>query len=344
MCLTSVIVKVLESIVKDSLLLHLFRHNILSDKQHGFIPHRSCCTQLLTALNDWTSALDQGFSTDVIYFDFSKAFDTVLHNRLFNKLRGYGVEGDLLEWFRSFLTDRFQRVQINGSVSSWVRVRSGVPQGSVLGPLLFALYVNELPSLVSSPLLMFADDIKLYRIIRSSEDCLQLQHDIDVLAQWSKKWLLSFNVTKCKVLHIGNSTVHCSHQYTLQEVPLELLDDMRDLGIVIDSKLKFHAHTDSVTNKANRTLGLIYKVFECRDSDIILNLYKSLVRPQLEYNNAIWGPHYITDKQKVEATQRRATRMIPTCSELSYTDRLRYLNLPSLQHRRRRGLSMEWPM
>jgi len=160
-CLTSVIVKVLESIVKDSLLLHLFRHNILSDKQHGFIPHRSCCTQLLTALNDWTSALDQGFSTDVIYFDFSKAFDTVPHNRLFNKLRGYGVEGDLLEWFRSFLTDRFQRVQINGSVSSWVRVKSGVPQGSVLAPLLFALYVNKFPSLVSSPLLMFAVTLRL---------------------------------------------------------------------------------------------------------------------------------------------------------------------------------------
>ena len=143
-------------------------------------------------------------------FHFPKAFDTVPHNSY--KLRGYGVDGKLLEWFRSFLTDRHQCVQINGSISLWARAKSGVSQGSVLGPLLFALYVNELPSLVSSPILMFADDIKLYRIIQSPDDCLQLQHDIDVLVQWSKRWLLSFNVSLCKILHIGNSTVHCSHQ------------------------------------------------------------------------------------------------------------------------------------
>jgi len=140
-----------------------------------------------------------------------------------------------------------------------------------------------------------------------------------------KDGFVNFNVTKCKVLHIGNSTVHCSHQYTLQEVTVEILDDMCDQGIIIDSKLKFHAQSDSVIHKANSTLGLIYKVFECKDTNIILNLYKSLVRTQLEYSNAIWGPHYITDKQKVEAIQRRATQMISTCSELPYTDRLQYL-------------------
>jgi len=144
------------------------------------------------ALNNWTSAMDQGFSTDIIYFDFSKVFNSVPHIRLLNKLKGYGVDGKLLEWFRCFLVDRYQCVPVNGSLSSSTRVTSGVPQGSVLGPLLFALYVNELPSLISSPLLMFADDIKLYRIIRSPEDCLQLQRDKDVLVQWSKTWLLSF--------------------------------------------------------------------------------------------------------------------------------------------------------
>jgi len=336
-CLTSVIIKLLESIVKDALLSHLSQHSILSGNQHGFIPRRSCCTQLLSALNDWTSAMDQGFSTDVIYFDFSKAFDSVPHTRLLNKLKGYGVDGKLLEWFRCFLVDRYQRVQVNGSLSSWTRVTSGVPQGSVLGPLLFALYVNELPSLVSSPLLMFADDIKLYRIIRSPEDCLQLQRDIDVLVQWSKTWLLSFSVNKCKVLHIGNTAINCNHQYMLQDVELELLEDMRDLGIYVDSKLKFHVHTDIVTNKANRTLGLIHKVFECKDSDIIIKLYKSLVRPLLEYNNVIWGPQYVMDKQKVEAIQRRTTRMIYNCQDLSYLERLQHLKLPSLQYRRRRG-------
>ena len=149
---------------------------------------------------------------------------------------------------------------------------SGVPQESVLDPLLFALYVNELPSLVSSSLLMFADDIKLYRIIRSPEDCLQLQHDIDVLEQWSETWLLSFNVTKCKILHIGNPAANCHHKCTLHGVVLELLEDIRDLEICMDSKLKFHTHTDLTANKANRILGLISKVFECKDSDIMLKL------------------------------------------------------------------------
>ena len=336
-CLTSVIIKLLESIIKDALLSHLFDSNLLSENQHGFIPHRSCCTQLLSALDDWTSALDQRLPTDVVYFDFSKAFDSVPHNRLLSKLRGYGVCGKLLEWFKCFLVGRHQRVNINGSLSSWTRVNSGVPQGSVLGPLLFALYVNELPSLVSSSLLMFADDIKLYRIIRSPEDCLQLQRDIDILEQWSKQWLLSFNVIKCKVLHIGNPVANCNYQYTLCGVLLETVEDTRDLGIYIDSKLKFHVQTDFTTNKANRVLGLISKVFECKDSDVVLKLYKSLVRPLLEYNNTIWGPHYIMDQRKTEAVQRRATRMITTCSDMSYIDRLHHLNLPSLQYRRLRG-------
>ena len=132
---------------------------------------------------------------------------------------------------------------------------------------------------------------------------MQLQHDIDILEQWSEKLLLSFNVTKCKILHIGNSATNCNHKYTLHGVVLELLEDTCDLGIYMDSKLKFHIHTDFIANKANCILGLISKVFECKDSDIMLKLYKSLVCPLLEYNNTIWGSHYIIDKHKIEAIQ-----------------------------------------
>ena len=150
---------------------------------------------------------------------------------------------------------------------------------------------------------MFVDDIKLYRIIRSPEDCLQLQHDIDVLEQWSETLLLSFNVIKCKILHVGNPTANCNHKYTLRGVALERFEDIHDLGICMDSKLKFHTHTGLTANKVNHILGLISKVFECKDSDIMLKLYKSLVYPLLEYNNAIWGPYYIIDKHKIEAIQ-----------------------------------------
>lgn len=334
-CLTSVVIKILESIIRDTLSNYLSVNNLLSPNQHGFIPRRSCCTQLLHALNNWTQSLDEHLSTDVVYFDFSKAFDSVPHARLLSKLQAYGIDGQLLNWFNSFLTGRRQRVRINSGLSSWAQVSSGVPQGSVLGPLMFALYINELPSLVSSQILMFADDIKLYRCIRSAEDCHILQNDINILLDWSKHWMLSFNVSKCMVLHIGSSPY--IGNYALEGIQLELLDNLRDLGIQIDSKLKFHIHTDVVVRKAYRVLGLIRKSFECKDADVMLKLYKTLVRPIIEYNNILWGPFYSLDNQKIERIQRKATRVIPSIRHLPYHDRLGHLNLPSLQHRRRRG-------
>ena len=169
----------------------------------------------------------EGFSYYlIIYFDFSKAFDSVPHTRLLSKLQAYGVSGQLLKWFGSFLRGRRQCVKINSVLSSWLQVTSGIPQGSVLGPLLFALYINELPSLVSSQLLMFADDIKLYRHIRSPIDCRILQTDINILLDWSNHWLLS-HTSECKVLHIGNTPY--IGNYHLNGTQLELLNDFRDL-------------------------------------------------------------------------------------------------------------------
>ena len=160
--LTSVIGKVLESIVRDVLLQHFSSYNLLSNYQHGFIPGRSCVTQLLCVLDDWTRAMFEGHNTDVIYFDFSKAFDTVPHKRLIHKLKAYGINGKLLVWLQDFLSDRQQRVIVNSTFSSWRPVTSGVPQGSILGPLLFSIYVNDLPSIVSSILFLFADDLKQF--------------------------------------------------------------------------------------------------------------------------------------------------------------------------------------
>ena len=164
-CLTSIVIKIFESIIKDTVSSYLSDNNLLSPNQHGFTPWKSCCTQLLHALNDWTLALDERLSTDVIYFDFSKAFDSVPHTRLLLKLQAYGINGQLLNWFKNFLIGRRQCVKINGVLSPCVQVSSGVPQGSILGPLLFSLYVNELPSLVSSQLLMFANFIALFALL-----------------------------------------------------------------------------------------------------------------------------------------------------------------------------------
>ena len=314
---------------------HMSQYKLFSDSQHEFLPHKSCTTQLLTAMNHWTESLNSGYATDIIYFDFKKAFDSVPHRRLLLKLKSYGITGNLLSWLSSFLTGRLQRVTLNNVYSEWSNVISGVPQGSVLGPILFLLYINDIPSIVDSHLLLFADDIKFYRRIQSENDIIQLQKDINDLLNWFNTWLLNFNIPKCKVLRIGTSTF--PQNYTLNGTPLDNVQDMRDLGVIIDSKLNFHSHSTYIVSKANRLLGLIRKSFENISIQTLPMLYKSLVRPTLEYGNPIWGPYYVLDQQAVERVQRRATKMIQPLRDLPYHTRLHQLNLPSLTYRRRRG-------
>ena len=313
---------------------HMFHYKLFSDNQHGFLPNKSCISQLLTAMDHWTESLNSGYPVNIIYFDFNKAFDSVPHNMLLTKLRSYRICGNLLSWLCGFLIGRKQWVTLNNIQSRWSDV-SGVPQGSVLGPVLFLLYVNNILLMVNSNLLLFTDDIKLYRSIKSEVDITQLQEDINSLFRWSNSWLLTFNIPKCKVLHIGSSTL--PQTYTLSGTPLDNVYDMKDLGIIIDSQLKFHLHSAHVVSKANRLLGLIKKSFEHITIDTLPLLYKTLIRPILEYGNSIWGPHFILDQQAVERTQRRATRMIQSLKDLPYHDRLCQLNLPSLTYRRRRG-------
>ena len=201
--------------------------------------------------------------------------------------------------------------------------------------MLFSLYVNDISSIVNSHLLLFADDIKLYRSIKSENDIVLLQEDINKLFSWSNTWLLSFSIPKCKILRIGKSTL--PQFYTLNGISLDRVCDMRDLGIIVDGQLKFHSHTTHVVSKGNRLLGLIKKSFEHITIHTLSLLYKSLVRPTLKYGNSIWGPHYLLGQQAVEKTQRRATRMIQSLRDQPYHSHLRQLNLPSLVYRQRRG-------
>jgi len=168
--------------------------------------------------------------------------------------------------------------------------------------------VNDLPDNVKSSLLLFADDTKLYHTIRSRSDVQQLQEDIDALYQWTRLWLLSFNISKCKVLHIGLDDYPSS--YTLNGTVIESVSSMRDLGVQIDSSLKFHQHTSITVNKANRVLSLISKSFMHLDAHMLSALYRSLVQPILEYANLVWGPFFITEQHQIEKVQRRATRLI----------------------------------
>ena len=216
--LTSICCKTLERIIRDPLIEHLENQGLLSKDQHGFRQKRSCITQLLEVMEIWTNLYDQGIPWDTIYMDFAKAFDRVPHNRLIAKARSLGIRGNLLKWIANFLEDRKQRVVLGNSASSWAKVTSGIPQGSVLGPILFVIYINDLPNEVKSYIKIFADDTKIFRAIRSMSDIQGLQADINKLIAWSLKWQLHFNNNKCKTIHYGQNNPN--HTYSVDNTAL----------------------------------------------------------------------------------------------------------------------------
>ena len=338
--LTSVSCKIMETFVRDAVYDHMKTNNLFTDKQFGFIRGRSTTTQLISALEEWTSILDERGNLDVIYMDFMKAFDKVPHNRLLHKLENYGIGGMVGNWVRSFLAGRRHRVVVNGNMSSWDDVSSGVPQGSVLGPILFVLYINDLPNVISpdTGIYLFADDTKLYRQIRSVLDHQILQRDLNNLLEWSEKWLLIFHPGKCKVLEIGAAE---NYNYILDGQSLEHVKSEKDVGIVIDQQLKFDLHILQKVNKANSIMGIIRRSFKYLTADMFVMLFKALVRPHLEYANTVWSPHLKKDLILLENVQRRATKQVPGLRDMSYQDRLRHLNLPSLVYRRARGDMIE---
>ena len=332
--LTCIVCKVMEKLVRIKIVQHLSKFNLISRDQHGFVKGRSCSTQLLEVLDAWTEALDDGGCVDVIYMDFQKAFDTVPHRRLIQKVSAHGIEGRLLGWLRDFLADREQRVVVNGTRSSIAKVTSGVPQGSVLGPVLFLLFINDLPKGISNFIKMFADDTKLFSMPSAVDDD-SLQTDLDLLQDWSTKWLMHFHPEKCKVMKLGRQ--RSAVQYHMNNVVLEEIEAEKDLGVLIDNQLSFKSQVATITAKANKVVGIIRRSFDNLTEELFVTLFKSLVRPILEYGHSVWNPRLKTLSQEVERVQRRATGLLGSLKNLSYSDRLKKLKLPSLEHRRKRG-------
>lgn len=336
--LTSIICKTMERIVRDTLMDYMEDNNFFTNHQHGFRKGRSCVTQLIEVIEKWTDKLDNQNDIDVIYLDFQKAFDTVPHNRLILKLKGYGITGNILHWIKDFLSDRKQRVVLNGTHSTWTNVTSGIPQGSVLGPILFIIYINDLPDAIHNFVKLFADDTKLFATVNNIDDKNSLQSDINQLLEWSQNWLLKFNNSKCKHVHLGPNSIH---RYTMSNTVIEKSEEEKDLGIIIDSKLQFQQHINAQVKKANQKVGIINRTFKYMDKDMFLTLYKSLVRPHLEYGSTVWAVINKKEAILIENVQRRATRLIREIQHLSYGDRLKYLGLPSLQYRRLRADMVE---
>lgn len=337
--LTCISCKVLESLIRDALVNYFNENKLYAESQHGFRNKRSCMTQLLQVMNDLTKIIDEGDTMDMVYLDFKKAFDSVPHKRLLLKLSGYGISGALLNWIKQFLSDRKQKVKIGESLSAAMPVLSGIPQGSILGPVLFTIFINDLPDGVQSSCKIFADDTKIYE---RSKNYDSIQDDLMYLAEWSEKWNLNFNVQKCKVLHFQyKKQVNPKHKYKMSEGSdtcyLGECSEEKDLGVTFDDKLTFDPHIHNCISKANQITGLIKRSFDFLEKEIFIQLYKALVRPHLEYGNLVWYPYLKRQSAAVERVQRRATKLIKACSNLSYKERLAFLNLPSLKARRYRG-------
>ena len=237
--LTSVVCKIMERFIKEEIMNHVTNNKLLSTKQYGFISGRSTTTQLLRYLDECINNIVDGGVVDTIYLDFAKAFDTIPHRRLLGKLDSYGIRGSILNWIKVFLIERSQVVKVNHTESEPTSVPSGVPQGSVLGPVLFVLYINDLPETVKSDILLFADDTKIMRTITTREDACTLQNDIDSLQDWSHKWLLNFNADKCHVLTVGKfENIRHTHRYKIHERELDHVFEEKDLGVHFDAELK----------------------------------------------------------------------------------------------------------
>ena len=339
--LTSIACKVMETIVRNRLVDHMKINKLFTVKQYGFMSGRSTALQLLSVLDKWTAAMECGNPVDCIYMDFQKAFDTVPHKRLVSKLTAYGIKESTIIWIKSFLDNRLQHVNINNKKSDWMQVTSGIPQGSVLGPILFVIYINDLPDLVKSDVYLFADDTKIFKIMENSGDSNILQRDLDILTQWSDKWLLKFHPDKCKHMHINRKGDATDVRYRLLNTELQTCKDEKDIGVIIDSELSFDKHISEKVKKANSMFAILRRSFHFLDAKTFIPLYKTLVRTHLDYASSVYHPFKMKHIEQLESVQRRATKQLPNMQNLTYPERLQALKLPTLSYRRIRGDMIE---
>ena len=334
--LTCILCKVMEHIIASNLSKHLNKHNILYELQHGFSEKRSCETQLIQLVEDLGRQLSLGKQTDLILLDFSKAFDKVNHLKLLYKLSCFGVKGNTLDWIQSFLIGRTQTVVLDGESSEEVKVTSGVPQGSVLGPLLFLLYINDLPENIQSQVRLFADDTAVYLTVTNMQDSQVLQSDLESLQHWERTWDMEFNPGKCQVIQITRSKSPVKSRYFMHNQELESVDAAKYLGVTISKDLSWNSHISNITSTAYKTLGFVKRNVVTKNKDIKTMAYNSLVRPQVEYASAVWSPYTKENINKIEKVQRRAARWVSNdySSYSSVTDMLSNLGWRSLENRR----------
>ena len=341
--LTATCCKVMERMVAEHIRHYLEDNMLLSDGQFGFRKGRSAEDQLLLTYGDVALKVDGGNVVDVVYMDYSKAFDVVSHGIMLQKLRALGFSVQVLSWVEGFLTGRCMFVSVGGRDSEVKSVLSGVPQGSVLGPLLFLIYANYLASGLACRWFAYADDFKLYcsytRDISGGPN-LQLQGDLDRLHARSFSWNLRLNPSKCVVIRFGSrlrSSGLGLSGYILDGRELRRVESHRDLGVTVDESLKFHSHINIVAGKAAALVNQLLRATVCRDISFMVALFVSHVRPILDYASSVWNVGYIGDVKKLERVQRRWTREVEGMAGVDYMGRLLRIRLFSIYGRLHRS-------
>ena len=337
---TSSFGRILEAILSKKILEHLMSNQLLLPNQFGFLPHRSSASQLLYCLDCWYSSYCSNKIQFVAYTDISKAFDSVSHSKLVKVLTSFGLNKIIVLWIQNFLMNRTQFVRINKTFSSPLPILSGVPQGSVLGPLLFLLFINDIVQIVElrhdSNFALFADDAKIF-----SDNAQELQSCLDHFNDVLSNYQLNLAPHKCFILPISKHSQQISisshPSFSINSISLSYENSAKDLGIYISKDLKWETHINKIVQQASFISYRIIKSFRSKNIRVLLKLYKTYVRPKLEHNTPVWSPYLSKNINAIENVQRRFVKII--CRKcnihcLSYAERLSKLNLPSLQSRR----------
>ena len=340
--LTSAVCKVLEKIICAGIMSFLTRNELITPQQHGFMRGRSCQTNILLCLEQWTKTLDDGMSVDVAYFDYAKAFDKVSHRLLKSKLRSYGIGGKLLKWIEDWLGDRKQRVVVGDAKSPWLEVVSGTTQGTVLGFLLFLIFINDLPSSCGeedeSQIMLLADDTKAYQAIEDGRqrDCQgELQERIDGIARWAQEWKMEINPIKSKIMHLGKNNP--GFPYYVNGTQIKPVTVEKDIGFWIADDLSSKTHIHKARCKALGEISRIKRNFSFIDKRAFCVLYNQRVRPHLDYGMTACPPDSAAEAKLLERVQGKATALVYGMKGLNAEERRKKLGLMSLEDRRERG-------
>ena len=262
-------------------------------------------------INDWANILDNKGQVDTFILDVEKAFDTPPHELLKSKLFSYGIVGKTLKWINAFLCYRRQRVVVNGVKSEWAPIVSRVPQGTVLGPLLFSLHINDITADIESERRLFTDGCVCYREIKDQEDTLKFQRDIDRLENWARKWGMRFQPVKCNMMQLTRKYLNkIQASYTLEGAVLENVDNIKYLGVTITNDLIWNTHINNICTKANRTLGFLRRTLFSCPQNVKVAAYNGMVCPILEYGSSVWDPHTGKLQEELEKVQNRAARFV----------------------------------